>query len=63
MDHRKNNKPEDGEKLVIDYMLSALHDSPARMLADMSTVIVEGFHTSGLCKLPDIVNQYSLLYI
>ena len=48
--HRKNNPPKAGERIAIDAIIEG-HDSEESVLSECMTMMIGGFHTSGLRKL------------
>ena len=49
VEHRKHSQPHAGEQLLIDVLMEQ-HHFEAVLLADMMTVLAEGFVTTGLCE-------------
>ncbi len=48
-DHRLENPPQPGDELVVDAILSLDLPEESKM-SDMVSVMVAGFHTTGLCE-------------
>ena len=50
LSHRRENPPSAGEHLVIDAVLEVNDDDPGIEVADMVTILIAGFHTTGLSE-------------